>query len=69
MRLRVGEDGAPFGAIWSAQVRALLLEWRRPVGQRGGVLAAPAPQALLSRFLAGKRKKMKGVSGARGVGA
>ncbi len=38
-------------------MRAGLLLARAVFGPRGGVLAAPAPQALLSRFLAGRKRR------------
>jgi hypothetical protein len=49
----------PFGGTRCAQVRASPLLGARVCARAGGALAAPAPQALLSRFL----EREEGVQG------
>jgi hypothetical protein len=68
----VDGGGRPLAAICARGARAILFLGARVFARAGGALAAPAPPALLSRFLAGKTarvgKAAEGREGNRRVG-
>jgi len=59
--------GRPLPADLSARVRASLLLGVRAFAHAGGALAAPAPPALLSRFLDKVRGRGRAWASMRGV--